>query len=686
MKLLGRILNLRRRQQIDDIRAELDSHIEMAVGDAVRSGMSEEDARREAKLRFGNAVLVHERVADADMMLSLNGIGSDVLYAFRQLRRAASFSLTAILTLAIGIGASTAVFSMVQAFLLRPLPYPDASRLVLVWEQLRVLGIDRFPAPIGDFLDYRNENRVFEDVAAVEEAHVVLRAGEYPERIFALRTTANIFSMMGLRAARGRTLIASENEPGHEHVAILSDALWRKRFAADQRIVGKGVVLDGKSYQVVGVLAPNVRLSVGSPQTPDLWLPLPLAPDPSRNTGQVQIVARLRKGVLVEEAQAQMDLVAARLERQYHIQIGPHGEDPGYGVRLVPLHQELTGSLREPVLLMLGAATLIFLIACVNIANLMLSHGVSRDREFAIRISLGAGRARLVRLILVEALIVATAGTVLGIGMAAVTSALLVRLSPYEMTKFFGTSLDAKVLGYSTGLAFLAMILFGLLPAITIFRRARTVAARTTRNLLGERRGYVLRRILVVTETALSVALALGAGLLIHSFVRLQQVPLGFETEGVLTARINLLPSYSTAVSQRGFYDGLLQRIQAMPRVQDAAVTSMLTASERVLHDPFSIEGRAWQQFGAYGVPQFTNHQVVSTGYFRTLGITLRQGRVFDSEDGNDSQPVAIVNERMVRGFWPGESPIGKHLILGAPRPGVHWLKIVGVVADVRSG
>ncbi|MGA3087574.1 MAG: ABC transporter permease [Terriglobales bacterium] len=687
MRLIRRILNLGRRQRIDaDIRAELDSHIEMAVEDGVCRGMREEDARREANLRFGNPALVHESVAEADMALSLNGVVSDVLYAFRQLRRVPSFSLTAILTLALGIAASTAVFSMVEGFLLRPLPYPDASRLVMVWEQLRVLGIDRFMAPIGDFVDYRNDNQVFEEIGAVEDTHFVLRAGEYPERIFAVRTTANLFSMMGLSAALGRTLIASENQPGHEHVVVLSDALWRERFGADRTILGKGVVLDGKSYEVVGVLARNAQFTVGSPQTPAVWVPLPLVADPERNIGQLEIVARLRKGMSLEQAQAQMDLRAAQLEQRYHIQMGPHGEDPGFGLRLVPLHKELTGSLREPLLLMLGATTLIFLIACVNIANLMLSHGVSRDREFAIRISLGAGRARLIQLVVAEAIVIAVAGTALGVGMAMVVSALLVRLSPYEMARFMGTSLNAKVLGYATGLAFIAMILFGLMPALTILRRARTVAARTTHNVLSDRRGRGLRRILVVMETALSVALALGAGMLIHSFLRLQQAPLGFEPDGVLTARINLSPSYSTEVSQREFYEGLLQRVQSTPGVQDAATTTMLPASDRGVHDPFSVEGRAWQQFGADGVPQFANHQAVSTGYFRTMGIALRQGRVFGIDDSNGSQPVVIVNERMVRGFWQGESPIGKHLILGAPRPGIQWLTIVGVVADVCTG
>jgi putative ABC transport system permease protein len=381
-----------------------------------------------------------------------------------------------------------------------------------------------------------------------------------------------------------------------------------------------------------------------------------------------------------------MDVLAARLEREYHIQMGPHGEDPGYGVRLVPLRQELSGNLRKPLSLMLGAAALIFLIACVNIANLMLSHGVSREREFAIRISLGAGRVRLVRLVVTEAMVIAFAGMTLGIGVAWAASALLVNLSPYEMARFLTVPLDAKVLVYAMGLGLIAMMLFGFMPGLLIVRRARSVDARTGHQVLGERRSQSLRSILVVVETALSVTVLLGAGMLIHSFLRLQEVPLGFEPNGILTAQINLPSSYSTGTAQSQFYERLLEQVRSIAAIKGGAATTMVPASDRVLHDPFSIEGRPWQTFGAARVPQFANHQAVSTDYFRVMEIAVRQGRVFSTQDRDGSQPVAIVNETLVRGFWPGENPIGKHLTLGAPHPGIPWLTVVGVVTDVRSG
>ena len=688
MGLVQRIRNLLGHRRVDaDIEAELRSHIELSVEDAVQSGIGEEEARRAARLRFGNPVAIRERTLAADAALGLGDAFADIRYAARTLRRSPAFALTAVLTLALGIGASTAIFSLVRAFLLRPLPYPQSDRLVVAWEQLRVLGIDRFPAPLGDFLDYRHDNQVFDEMAAVENAHFVLSGGEYPERIFALRTTANLFSLMGLQAALGRPLLAADNAPGHGQVAVLSDDLWRHRFGADRSILGRNVVLDGQNYQVVGVLARDARFSLGYPQSPALWIPLSMGADPARRTGQLEMVARLRQGVTLQKAQANMNAIANQLEREYHIQTGPHGENPGYGIWLVPLREELTGNLKQPLLLMLGATLLLFLIACANIANLMLTHSVSREREFAIRISLGASQRQLIRLLIAEAGVVALLGVTAGLAVAVAASSLLVKLSPYEMASFFGSPMDAQVLAYAAGLAIAAVLFFGLTPAVLVSRRRRCMGLRSGHHqVLGERSGRRMSQVLVVAEIALSVALTIAAGMLVHSFFRIQEVPLGFEHRGVLTAQVNLPPSYSSGSLQREFFSRLLERVRSLPGVQQAAATTMLPAADPPLHDPFSIEGKAWQPYGADRVPQFMNHQAVSTDYFRALRIPLRDGRFFAASDREDSPPVAIVNETLVRGFWPGENPIGKHLMAGAPRPGVPWLTVVGVVADVRSG
>jgi putative ABC transport system permease protein len=550
------------------------------------------------------------------------------------------------------------------------------------------LGINRFPAPIGDFVDYRKDNRVFEDIAAVENAHYVLKAGEFPERLFALRVTGNLFSMMGLHAALGRTLLASDNVPGHECVAVLSDPLWRERFGSDPAILGKNISLDGQSYEVVGVLQKDIRFTVGYPQTPDLWVPLPMIADPDRRAGQLQMVARLRDGVTLRQAQANMDAVAQQLEREYHIEIGPHGEDPGYGIQVVQLREELVGNLRQPLYLMLGAAGLILLIACANVANLMLSHGMNREREFSIRTSLGAGRVALVALLLVQAAVIAILGESAGVALAAITSRLLVRLSPYGMAKLFMPSMDTQVFAFASFVAIMAVVFFGLLPAIGMMRRRRSIQlAGNTHQVVSDRRSSRVRSLVVVIETALSVALVTGAGLLIHSFILLRQAPLGFNPEGLLTAQITLPAGYSSGTRQRDFYEALIQRLQPMPNVDGVAATTMLPVADRPLHDPFSIEGRPWQPYGADRVPQFMNHQAVSTDYFHAMQIPLRQGRLFTDADRPDSQPVAIVNETMIRGFWPHQNPIGHHVIKGGgPRPGFPWLTVIGVVRDVRSG
>lgn len=676
-----------RRRRYDELSETIREHLDEKIADLMDRGMTREQAERTARREFGNVTRIEERSREVWQWPTLESIWADVKFAQRQLRRSSAFSVTAVLTLALGIGVSTAIFSLIESFLLHPLPYPDANRLVVVWEQLRVLGIQKFPAPLGDFVDYRNENRVFDEMAAVEDTHFVLSGNEYPERIYAVRTTANLFPMMGLRTALGRVLTSEDNTPGHEHVVVLSNGLWRERFGGDTAVVGRNVVLDGTNYEVVGVLAKNERFSIGYPQTPQLWTPLPLVADPERHIGQLQMVGRLRSGVTLATAQAQLSELATRLEKEYHIEMGPHGEDPGYGVQVIPLQEELTGNLREPLLLMLGGTVLIFLIACTNIASLMLTHGLCREREFAIRVSLGAARVRLIRLLLVESIMLALAGVIAGLAIASIVAALLVRFSPYMVAVLLGNSMDVTVLGYAVGLGLVAVMFFGLAPALMLFRQGhRILSSGLGQQIVSTRRGQTIRRVLVVAESAMAVTLTIGAGMLLHSFLHLREVTLGFNPQSLLTAEVNLPKSYSTGASQREFYEELLEHLQSQPGVKSTAVTTILPAADSPLHDPFSVQGRPWQPFGSSHVPQFMNHQAVSTEYFRTMGITLRGGRLFTVDDRDGTQPVAIVNETMVRGFWSGENPIGKHLMLGAPRPGSPWLTVVGVVADVRSG
>jgi len=413
-----------------------------------------EMAAREGRQNFGSTLRLREDAREAWGWTWIDRLAQDFRFAARMLCKSLGFTITAVLTLALGIGANTAVFSLVNSFLLRPLPYPHAERLVKVWEQLRVLGINRFTTTVGDFVDYRKDNHVFEDMAAAEDGHFLLTTDQLSQRVFALKVTANLFEMMALHPAIGRSLVDTDNQPGHEHVIVLSDAVWRENFGADSNLLGKNVTLDGQIYEVVGVMPRGLRFSIGQPDPPDVWVPLSLVPDPNRNTGRLQIVARLRDGVTLANAQANMDTLARQMAQEYHIQMGPHGEDPGYGLWLVPLRAELVGDLRESLFLMLGAAGLILLIACANVANLMLAHGVSRDREFAIRISLGASRARLLRLLTIEAACLAAIGGLVGFAVAVALSRLLLLWSPFDVARLLGVTLDLRLLAFASAAAF----------------------------------------------------------------------------------------------------------------------------------------------------------------------------------------------------------------------------------------
>ena len=685
MNWLRRIF-LRRRMQ-DDLSEEIRQHLDEKIEVLVSEGMSREEAGYQAKREFGNVTRIEERSREAWMWPLLESIWADAKFAVRQLRKSPGFAVTAMLTLALGIGANTAIFSLVNSYLIRPLPYRDPTRLVVIWEQLKVLGINRFRAPIANYLDYRRLNHVFEDVAGVQDAHPVLTNAGPPEQLLALSVTANLFPLMGIRSALGRTFVDEENQPGHEREVLLSDAVWRRNFGGDPAILNRNITLDGARYQVVGVLPANLRFTVGDVRLPDVWIPLPLTPDPNRDSDRLELIGRLKGNVSLQQAQANMDSVAAQLENQYHLYRGPHGEDAGYAVSLVSLRDNLVGDMRSGLLLMLGAVALVLLIACANVANLLLAHGVNREQELSLRIALGARRSGILQLLLVEALLLATAGGVLGLGLGFGGVQLLRALSPYEMSALFDVSVDWTALLFTALLSVFTAVLFGLVPSLLILRGESSQALkRSAPHVAGDRSRRILRHGLVIGETALSVSLAIGVGLLLHSFILLERVPLGFNPEGLITGRISLPSSaYRTNQQIAAFWSELARRVAARPDIHAFGIASSLPVADNPNHDPFSIEGRSWRPFGAAGIPQFTNTQAVSESYFRATGIPLLKGRLLSDSDREGSQRVAIVNDAMVRGFWPEEDPIGKHILLGAPRPDAPWLTIVGVVGDVRS-
>jgi putative ABC transport system permease protein len=606
----------------------------------------------------------------------------DLRYAIRQLVRHPGFTVVAVLALGLGIGANTAIFSVVNAALLRPLPYRDSSRLVVVWDQLVKLGLDRFPVSYANYLDYRAQNGVFQDVAAFTYSEFNLTAGDQAERVPGMRVSANLLPMLGATPAAGRIFASEENGPGRGNVVVLSDSIWRRRFGQDKGIVGKTITLDGTALTVVGILAANFSFSAGNP-APEIWVPVELRLDPDRTAGALELIARLKPGVTLAQASTGLRAVARGIEDRYHPYRGPHGEDAGYGVTVIPLRDELYGSMRRGLLVLLSAVAFVLLIACANVASLLLARTAERRREIAVRLSLGAGRLRLVRQLLFESITLSTTGGLLGLALAFWGVNALPALMPGSLPYLETIPLDFRVLGFALAVSLATGVIFGLAPALegsglalseTLKQAGRGITAPGSRRM---------RRVLIIGEVALSLVLVIGAGLLIKSFARLLSIHPGFQAAKLITARISLSEqTYQDDRRVAAFYSQLLERVRVLPGVLSASVVSQLPLTGGPGGDPFSIEGRPYDMHSR--TPQITSHQIIGADYFRTMQIPLLAGRLFRDRE---AVPSVIVNQTMARGFWPGDpsQAIGRRILLGAPRPGAPWLTITGVVGDVRN-
>jgi putative ABC transport system permease protein len=593
------------------------------------------------------------------------------LQSVRSLRKSPGFTIAAVLTLALGIGANTAVFSVVDAVVLRPLPYRDSDRLVMVWDQLLKLGLDQFAPTYDNYNEYRADNRVFEDIAAFSYTDLNLEgsADAPPERLEAMAVSSNLFAVLGNNPALGQSFTA-----GQAGAVILSDGIWRHRFGGDPSVLGRTIRLSGQAYRVQGVMPTGFGFTTRSTSTSDVWIPLP------RPAGNVSLIARLKGGVTLEAAQANLTTIAAGIEAARHPYNGPHGEQAGYRVSLVPLRAQLFGSFQQGVLILAGAVVFVLLIACANVANLLLARGDQRRRELAIRTALGATRRRLLAELGAESLVIASGGAVVGVLLArwAILTLPVVSGLPSQAR----VAMDARVLSFTLVLSIVTAALFGLAPALAGIRGEINLAGGRTL-VSGSRSRF--RSALIAAEAALGVMLLAGAGLLIQSFARLERVDPGFDAHNVLTMRITLPDAgYREAASRIGFYDKLTQRLRGLPGVEFAALSSQLPlAGGGAGGDPFSIEGRSYDSSGR--VPQVARQYGITPDYFRAMHIAVRTGRTIDARDSMDTPKVAVINETMARGFWPRGDAIGHQIVMGAPRPGAPWSTIAGVVADVRN-
>ena len=607
----------------------------------------------------------------------MGDLWQDVRYGARVLLKSPGFTLVAAVALALGVGATTAIFSVMNAVLWRPLPFKEADRLVMIWMDNRRLGMHEDIHSYPNYLDYRGQNTTFANLSVFYTQGFNLTGAGEPERVVGSAATASFFDVMGTQPALGRAFTEEEDQNGRDMVVVLGHGLWQRRFGGDPKIVGQNVSLNGRPRTVVGVMPAGFAFPS---KEIDLWVPL--APDQQtaqlRSTFWLTMVGRLKPGATIEQARAEMGNISARLEQQYSEYMG------GYGVNLVALHTQVVGRVRPALFVLLGAVGFVLLIACANVANLLLARAASRSRELAVRAALGAGRARIVRQLLTESVLLALVGGLGGALVAVWGLDVLKSLAPADTPRLDQIGVDARVFGFAFGLSCLTALVFGLAPALQSSKPDlnETLKEGGRSNTTGVR-GRRLREWLVVSEIALTLVLLVGAGLLLKSFMRLQEFNLGYKPEGVLTARVSLPRArYDKPAKVGAFYEQLTERLRNSPGVEGVAAVGTVLLSNTPNSTIFTIEGRP-------NPPAAERVEIpldpVTPDFFKVMGTPLVRGRFFDARDKDGVQPVAIVNETFARRFFPNEDPLGRRFIYGDPSPdNDQWLTIVGVVGDMK--
>lgn len=606
----------------------------------------------------------------------------DIRYGVRSLLKRPGFTAIVVITLALGIGANTAIFSVVNGVLLHPQPYNEPQQLVMVWAT-RSLN-QEFPVMSADFVDLRNQNHVFEQVAAFHSQPLDLTGSGEPENLGGIRASTNLFSLLGIQALQGRTFLTEEDKPGNNHVAILSYGLWQRRFGSNQKLIGQTIALNGEPYVVVGVMPPDFQFPRKAdlpaedrfPGEVEIYTPLALTAEQENDRGRTSltVIARLKPQVSIGQAGAEIAGIAAQLRQQYP------NTNKDKDMRLVPFQQQVVSRVRLPLLVLLGAVGFVLLIACTNVANLLLVRAAAQRKEIAIRAALGAGRWRVVRQLLTESLLLAMIGGAFALLVAFWSVQLLRTIMPDNVPRTDEIRIDGLVFAFTLLVSLVTGILLGLLPAIQAAKLNLSDVLKE-----GGRRSAAIghnrsRSVLVVAEVAMALVLLTGAGLMLRSFMRLIRVDLGINPRNVLTADIRL-PSRRYGPTQEPiFFEQLLSRLRALPGVQAAGAIFPLPLSETEDSIGFRIEG----QPAAFGEWLTAGPRCVGTDYFKTLNIQLQKGRVFAESDGGNSPPVLVINEAMAHEYWPNQDPIGRRIALNSHDGQLTWREIVGVISDVR--
>ncbi|HEX8456335.1 MAG TPA: ABC transporter permease [Pyrinomonadaceae bacterium] len=658
----------RRKQMERELDEELRFHLERETEENQRRGMTWEEARSRARVSFGRIERIKEQCREVRGVGFAETFLQDLRYGVRMLAKHRAFTFVAVLTLALGIGANTAIFSVVNAVLLRPLPYRDPDKIVYLWERLPQGGEGSVSVP--NLRDWQTQNDVFEQIAAYEQGNFSLMGSELPERSAGASVTANFFDVLGVQPQRGRTFAPGEDAAGKHRVIVLSDQLWQRNFGADPAVVNRDVLIGGENYTVVGIMPPGFQFPS---RTTELWVPLVFSDSQATSRGNhaFSAVGRMKEGVTLEQAQEQMNLIARRLEQQYPDQ------QINRGIIVGRVQEEIVKSVRPALFVLLGAVGFVLLIACTNVANLLLARATARRREIAIRAALGAGRARLVRQFLTESVLLAVVGGLLGLLVAKWSIQGLLTLTTGVLPRAGEVGLDMRVLGFTLLLSLLSGIIFGLAPALQTSRADVQDALKDGGTSGSSPRANWLRGLLAVAQVASAIVLLVGAGLLVKSFVRLQQVESGIRPENVLTMRLTLpAAKYQTTEATTAFYTQLLERVAALPGVEATGAINLLPVQRSGTNGDVQIVGDPPDPTGRAPLVEF---RAATPDYFRALGIPLVAGRFF-APPARERVPVAIVNQTFVRVILNGREPLGKQIQSdGSP------VEIVGVVGDVKQ-
>jgi len=677
----------RRHSREHDLDRELRAHLDLEAEEWLESGVSPDHAASAARRAFGNPTLIKEQIRELSPFAWLESLKQDVRYGTRMLKNSPGFTAVAICTLALGIGANTAIFSVVDATLLNPLPYPDAARLVVIWEQKPALGWLRNIVSAANFVDWKRQNHVFAGMAALSEATFNLSGTGEPVEVRGAQVSSDFFPVLGVRPARGRVFTPDDDRLEDSRVVVITHQLWQERYAADPALLGRQITVNRRQFTVIGILPPDFYFPPwrDDTQRAQLWVTGLDLRNTQRTWHAYESIAKLKPGVTFAQADANMETISRRLAAQYP-------EQKGWSAQLIDLHDQVIGDTRPALLVLLAAVGVVLLIACANLANLQLARLSARQKEIAVRAALGGGRFRVIRQLLTESVLLALAGGALGAALAAWGVKLFVALGPRNTPGLHQASVNLNVLFFTLVISVLTGIVFGLLPAFDASHVDLMQSFKESgRSLTHGVRARRLRGILVSGEVALALVLLTGAGLLIRSFAALSRVGLGFDPHHAMTVRVALQgQAYTDPARQIDFFKKLVPAVQALPGVTAAdAVDGGGVPPVGGSGQDFLIENRP--------VPPMSDWpdgalRVVGPAYFRAMGIHLARGRLLTEADNEAAPRVAVINERLARDYWPGRDPIGSRIRF----PGLaikfpelpdepRWVSIVGVVKDVKN-